>query len=735
MSSKRALELKRRKGSFTPAIAILMVFFVLVATLTIDYSRFNSVQPIVRAQLNNAIDIALLDYDSALKDDYDLYGVLDRQKLGEQIEYYLNKSLAAGDFTTPYHIVIESVAVDSDVANITDKETLRQMIIQNHSKAFIANKLTDWLERLDILRDLSKVIDMVEQFNEVVKQVSKLEQLYRDLESLYSQFEDWQTMAQNFDGAAIADDLLDLYEDLADVEDDIDEQRNKDDEDAWTIYQDGWYDAELDYLITKRGRIEDNIDDAKVAISDFIDQADIVFELLTKTKQFSDQLAIVCSEVENVLASLPTDSIEAFDQSLGSVVANIQDYAQQILVGLESGNQAFNQQITVIDNLAGETRHYVDLLSELLDEEAFNASDYQNELTLDGQIVFSVIDILLRQSAADTPFSFSAVFDTLYQKARQTLETQFDYNHGEIPQEVFSQLPSRQLGQRDPLFEPGERAQGGKFAQSEALNEQMDQSVDFTKQLSAAAFDSGQALIEKLIIIDYVLTHFSHNYDDNQDIAERNRYFNTAEVEYIINGDRIGSTNALMTEAGIFGMRTALNALSILAFKQNELTVVSTELAALTGGFSYPLIYGLCVIGWASIESGIDIAQLKDGKRVLFFKMANDINFDLSLETLAEISGQADVVKVVNELNPLAFDYQDYLFLILLTQEEDIILYRIIDMISLSNALNDATLSNYKTAVTVTLHYRLDSWFSTNLPNVATSLTSKQYSITLKRGY
>ncbi len=735
MFSKSTVKLRRRKGNFTPAVAILMVFFVLLATLTIDYSRFNSVQPIVRSQLNNAIDIALLDYDSDLKNGYDLYGVTDQQKLREQIEYYLNKSLAADDFTTPYHVVIEQVTVDSSIGDLTDKGTLRQMIIENHSKAFIANKLTDWLERLDILRDLSKVIDMVEQFNKVVERVSKLEKMYRDLEDLYNQFEDWQTTAQNFDGAAIADQLLDLYDDLAEVEDDIREQRNKDDKDAWSVYQDGLLDTELYHLMDVRSRIEGDIDDAKELLSDFIEQTDIVFDLLTKTKQFSDQLAVVCDDVQAILDTLPTDSLEAFNQRLGSVVTNITDYARQILTSLESANQAFNQQITEIDNLANETRRYVDLLDDLLNAESFDPSDYQNELTLEGQITFSVIDILVRQDAADAPFSFSAIFDILYDRARQTVETQFGYNYGDIPQDIYDQLPSSSLGQQAPIYEISPRTTGDKFAQSEALHEQMDQSIDFTKLLSEAALSGSQALIEKMIIIDYVLNHFSHNYDDEQDVEKHNRYFSTAEVEYIINGDRVGSTNALMTEAGIFGMRTALNAVSILAFKQSQLTVVSTELAALTGGVSYPLVYGLCVIGWASIESGIDIFQLKEGEPVLFFKMANDINFDLSLEALANFSGQAEVTKVVDQINPLAFEYEDYLFLILLTQDEDLILYRIMDMISVSDLLTDSELANYKTGLSVTVHYRLDSWFGTSLANVTKGIASKQYVITLKRGY
>ncbi len=731
---KNGLNLKRRRGSFTPSVALLLVFFILLATLTIDYSRFNSVQPIVQAQLSNALDIALMDYDAALKDGYDLYGFGDGENVRRQIEYYLAKALDE-QLVMPYQVTVESVTVDGLSGGIVDKETLRQMIIQNHSKAFIANQLTDWLERLDLLRDLGDLIAMVEQFNDIVKSVSKLDRMYNDLKDLYDEFADWYSMAKNFDGAAIATDLKDLYAALADVDDDISNYQAQIEEDDWAVFQNDWYDQQLNDMLSERNRIAEKIDEVEDVVLDFIESADSVFELLSKTRQFSDQLAVVCDDVQVVIDALPTESLSDYNDGLGEIVAGIEQYANDILGSLRAGNAAFNQQVTALDDLATELQHYLDLLADLLGDEPFDADAYQNDLTLEGQITFSVIDILLRQDEDDAPFDFGVVLDALYDMGRHVVEQQFDYDLGEIPRDIYAQLPSRSLGQIEPLFELGPRSAGGKWAKSDDLQAQMTESVDLTKQLSSAMLSSTEKTIEKMIIADYVLHYFSYHYRPAGDNPPHNPYFSRAEVEYIINGDRLGSVNALMTETGIYGMRTALNALSILAFKQTELNIVSGELAAMTGGVSYPLIYGLCVIGWSAIESGIDISQLKAGERVVFFKLANNINFDLSVDALLGSTEQNAALAVVDELNPLAFDYGDYLFLMLLAQDETVILERIADMVSLSNLLDGAKLADYKTELTVTLNYRIDSWFGIDLAAVADHLGSKVFTVQLKRGY
>ncbi len=742
MSVKKKKLIVKRKGSFTPLVAIMLVFFILVASLTIDYSRFNSVNTIVQSQASNAIDVGLMNYNINLKDAYDLYGVADTAALRQQVSQCLTKTLTATDFKTPYHVALESLDVTFVGDGLVDKDTLKQMIIENHSKAFIANQMSQWLERIDVLKDLEKVINLVEQFNTIVKQVSKLEKLYYDLKKLYNDFDKWQNAAKNFDGAAIASRLIDYYDDLDDVEEDIDALRQRKEDDPLGDNLDSdWYDEKFDKLYAKSDRIEEDIEKLEDEVSDFIDSVDIVFNLIGETKQFSDQLSDVCDEVKDVIDTLPTDSIEAFNSDLGDIVKNVGNYAEDIFDGLSDANRVFNEQAELIEDLAEEVRQYTDLLKELVGSEPPSADKYENILSLDGQISFTIIDILKHEANGKEGFSFRQVFDTLYQLTRRVVTGQLGYDFGEIPEDVYQKLPSRQRSLRSQSFSFNDHSASGRDAQVDALNNQMEQSTDFVKILSGALVSGMQGIVEKMIIADYTMQHFSYNYQDGG--PDHNKYFKTAEVEYILNGNRSAGSNAIFTEATIYGIRMVLNAISILAFKETELNTITTELAVMTGGLSYPVIYGLCVIGWSAIESGIDLSHLKDKKRVLFFKLGHDINFDLSLDMLENPPQLESFSNAVDDVNPLAFDYSDYLFLMLIVQPEEVTLYRIMDMISVSDVLDNCELASFKTEVDLKMSYRLNSWFKASEIAPATlqstnqnaTLFHKVYNLELQRGY
>ncbi len=742
MSVKKRKLITKRKGSFTPFVAVMLVFFILVASVTIDYSRFNSVDTIVQSQVSNAIDVGLMDYDVKLKDTYDLYGITDAAALHQQVDRCLAKSLTATDFKTPYRVTLESLNVNFVGGGLADKDTLKQMIIENHSKAFIANQMSEWIDRINMLKDLEKVINLVEQFNTMVKQISKLEKLYYDLKALYDQFDNWQKAAKEFDGAAIADRLIDYYDDLDDIEDDIDALKAKkaDDPLAGNLNKD-LYKDELDKLDDKSERINKKIKKLEDEVTNFIDGVDIVTNLISETKQFSDQISDVCDDVEDVIDSLPTNSIKAFNSDLGDIVKNVKNYAEEIFDGLSDANKAFNKQVELIEDLSDEVKQYTNLLEDLLNDKPSSPDKYKNILTLDGQISFTLIDLLKHEANGKSGLSFKKVFDALYQLTRRVVTGQLGYDFGEIPEAVYQKLPSRQRSYQSQLFSFDNKPASGRDAQVDALNKQMEQSTDFVKMLSGAMVAGMQGVIEKMIIADYTMQHFSYNYQE--DGPDHNKYFKTAEVEYILHGSRSAGSNALFTEATIFGIRMVLNAISILAFKETELNTIAGELALMTGGLSYPVIYGLCVVGWAAIESGIDLSHLKDKKRVLFFKLGNDINFDLSLDVLEDSSKFGTFENAVDDINPLAFDYSDYLFLMLVVQSEEVTLYRIMDMISVSDVLADRELASFKTEVDVKMSYRLNSWFKANdlapatlqSTNQKPTLFHKVYNLELQRGY
>ncbi len=707
--SKYLVKYNRRRGSFTPAVAILLVFFIVVASLVIDYSRFNSAESVVVKQLSNAADVALLDYCTPLKDSYNLYAFTDRSGVRDTTLEYLQRGLTSARARQLYRVKIDDLTVSTSGLGLSDKAVLRQMIVENHSKAFVANRLKKWIERFEVLRELDRLIDLVARFNDIVARVADLEKSYRALKSLHATFVEWYDYAKQFDGAAVARRIADKRLELAAAEEAVEAFKAQLPDDNLGQDMSITDNLELTRLIVARNDIAVQIEEQKDSIRKFVSGLDTLAQLTSKMLSFSDQLDAVCQDVGDMLASLPSESIALLNADLGKVISGVQNYGIQILDELSSANDLINEQLQVLEGYSEEVAQYAALLETLLDDRDLSSDAYANALTFEGEVAFTAIQILMRNASSEGGFSFKAVMDALYHFSRRVVEAQLGYDLGEIPVDQYEVLPSH------PVFD-GFRGGSGSFAVSQtdkqqAMHAQMDQSTNFLKSLAGDLFGEMEGALEKMIIADYIVTHFSHNYADDEDEIVNNRYLPQSEIEYILNGQRVGAHNALLTEASIYSMRLALNAISILAFKQTELNTVTTEIAALTGGLSYPLVYGLAVVGWSAIESGIDVYQLKQSEKVVFFKLAGDINFDLSLETLMNFDGSAQISQTIDQLNPLAFDYADYLFLLLLDQSEDETLRRIMDMISLSEQLEGVAWKDLKTDIDISLHYHIDSWY------------------------
>ncbi len=706
---KHSIRGRRLRGSFTPAVAILMVFLIVVASLVIDYSRFNSAQSFAANQLSNAVDIALLDYYAPLQEEYDLYALNDSSKAQDTVLNYLYKAFSDSGHRQFYRVEVDKLKLSFRGEGLSDKAVLRQMIVENHSKAFVANGLTMWIERLEVLKGIDQLIGVVAQFNDIVKRLAELEGSYRKLKVVHQTFVDWYDYVRKFDGEKIAQKIASLELDLLVADSDIAEFKAslpqlEPEQDMLMSDR-----IELLKLTSVRDKVINRIDDCKLAIRRFIDGADSINQLIANTVNFSQQVDALCENIDGLLNSLTNDSIELRNQNVGSVVSGIKDYATQLLDNLQAANKKIAKKLKGYQSFSAEVAQYKAVLSTLLDSSQLSAESYRNLLQFDGELAFTTIQILMRNSDDSGKSGFQVVLEKLYQFSEKVVARQFGYDLGEIPPEVYSKLPSR------PVVKAN-RGGSGSFSKvmidkQRAMHDQMNRSTDLLKTLTSGILGKAESGIEKMIIADYVMTHFSHNYAVSETKIANNRYLRDSEVEYILQGNAKGAYNALMTEATIYSMRLALNAMSILAFKQTELNAVTTEIAALTGGLSYPIVYGLCTVGWSGIESAIDLHHLKKREKVIFFKLAGDINFDMSLENLMNFDDAAQFDQTVDEFNPLAFDYGDHLFLLLLIQSEDKTLTRIMDAVSLSDQLQDISWCDLKTDFDISLSYRIKSWY------------------------
>lgn len=154
--------------------------------------------------------------------------------------------------------------------------------------------------------------------------------------------------------------------------------------------------------------------------------------------------------------------------------------------------------------------------------------------------------------------------------------------------------------------------------------------------LGEAIKNFGEGLRDRLYVMDYIMSMFSYD-TITKEAAKNGKEVQTLtltpidadhnasyghEVEYIIYG---GSNSSNVTKAygSIYAIRLGFNL--VYAFMDSEIRdsafAMATPISAATLGIvPVPLIQAVIIIGIACIESGLDLASLREGEKVPLFK-------------------------------------------------------------------------------------------------------------------
>ena len=168
----------------------------------------------------------------------------------------------------------------------------------------------------------------------------------------------------------------------------------------------------------------------------------------------------------------------------------------------------------------------------------------------------------------------------------------------------------------------------------------------------------GKILVENVYVEEYLTEMFTCDMDKNTTFQNLlgESYGNTnawygKEIEYILWGDVNFEKNVDTTYLSIFLIRLAIN--GVYAFTASDIQAFTRGMAwTIAGAFpcAVPLVQVLLTIALALAESGLDIAQLREGKDVVIFKSANTFICSptgLSSKVMTEAVNQA--VKTAEE--------------------------------------------------------------------------------------
>lgn len=184
--------------------------------------------------------------------------------------------------------------------------------------------------------------------------------------------------------------------------------------------------------------------------------------------------------------------------------------------------------------------------------------------------------------------------------------------------------------------------------------------------------DTGK-ITSEIYLDSYINSFFSCRTDEK---TEKSFFRN--EIEYILYGSFSDAENGKKAGTSVYALRTALN-MAYIYSSQTMLSQTLTLAESLTPGPFAPLTQLLIIAAWSALESFNDLQNLKEGNRIPLMK--SESTWKVDLESVA--SGEFRRGMIVND-SESGMSYRSYLMILLLAEDNETKLLRIMDLIQIN---------------------------------------------------
>ncbi|WP_294167314.1 DUF5702 domain-containing protein [uncultured Clostridium sp.] len=428
---------------------------------------------------------------------------------------------------------------------------------------------------------------------------------------------------------------------------------------------------------------------------------------------------------------------------------NIDDYAFEVMGDLIGPNFRYPPSIeNFIGSICG---------NEYLDNIIIENEISEMQIDTIGGIA-EVSNATIMEKPQDNAQSFKD-FYKMFKQIKEEEEGKREQNNGS---ERFDGESDRSFEPVNPINrEEGENDGSNSDKLSDKLN-QVDSSYNL--DLSTDIINSGAGFLDKLYLIEYVMTNFTDISSEfkSQDsgnteykrIPELNVNDENAlkyELEAIIAGEYDDEKNDTTLENDIFAIRMVLNTVSLMT-KQDKLKIfidrVSDGIALATvGAIPTPVARAIITLAWAALESTYDVIDIYNGYSVPVFKEElNDWvtklgltsgDFEKPEESMDLVNKNEEPVKnngaYNNQENNFSLNYTDMMRFVLLITKSDKIIDGSQNLIIENQKIRESY-TNYKSNIEVNVEKsKLNILFNTD---VFSSREGHRFnSFTFKKGY
>lgn len=667
----------RYKGSITFPVVLICMSYIGFAVLIINFTRIHSANSRLAVVADFVSDSVLSKYDSYLYDEYSLMGVKENSNLSNEVKEMVSECLSYKNSNFDFYGFKDAEAQIQPVSDFSDIKSFKTAILNAHRNKFLVEGAERAIRLLKFWKTFMDGKSISELHAKAMETMGKLQKKYDDCRVISKEIvKIYNEIKQEGNGVSSYDliILVSEYQSIQNSQEESDIERKK--EIALVLKNIRLFHSKLKNLKLK---LEDFKSSCEVALLKF---EDVVDTLLKKKEEISD---------------------DDFKENIDSIVNDIHSYKEAMIYAISNSQdiiKILGEALEKFSNLNNDIQKIKS--GESFEHEEFNFEDIVNLINLNIEIF---------EAKSEDKMDVITVFTFMWKSLKGGFLPDYSRFDLEIERDLYDKLPSAHLKGHENIEIQTSSGFGGSY--SEMCEEGIDNYSnlsDFDDKAYLKLNDKNEFehMIDRFTIIDFTLEHFTYNIYEKKgkkisEISKNPLY--QSEIEYLLHGKNSSKTNMILTDMQIWAMRNIVNAISLSLYKKTELHSISSILSSFTLEVGYPVIYGVCLFGWSSIESMADLRELHKGNSIPIFKGKRDFLIDLTPENIErmikeikkeglEASYQTVEKKKTENLSiqdkkSINFDYRDYLFILMCFSEEDTLLYRIQDIIQIRGLLRE----------------------------------------------
>lgn len=733
-----------QEGAITVFLSIILLIMITLAGVIVDAARVNIAGPQIQRAVETSVRSSLAGYYKPLKEQYGLFALNENgeERLKETIEEYINKNLMInkeyldedkiGKYVDLYDYEIESISVEP-IFNLTENPVTRQQILEYMKYRAPKDLVEEFIDKLKMFKRAGTTSEIYERKVNLDKKMKKVENIQRDIyKNVYGESETYRFLFWEFErpmkyfvrglskgecSSKINNYVGTIYS-YKSLKEKLEEATDDEEKESLRLgisyiksymrkrfnefHEDMSKYIEVNEAAkTKIGELRKNTEGLREELDGFKgdlrkDKDDIIDGVFNQLNSEVEQNKKLLLDVEKGKDGLKENNFEKIIKDLDENEKLLLD-AKNLLNEI-SPSQA---QRIAIENLYRDNLDEVDGIKEDIRKKL---EEYEENIEYDYKLDGKEKEKYRGYEEYDRR-------ENSENEAKKRIETQGDdqsicnNDHKSLPSTIKLQRDTEdkysylEFLWKDDYGKPkGEKIEEVEFHRQESLGFG-ESSLSFLGKITKAM--DPKNIRDEIYINEYIMGMFKNyvtEFDEEEKYNLRNEekfaqasYFDTSEVEYILNGKRSEKANQTLTDSKILLTRFCLNSIhAFLCEEKNKIVggTATVVAGAFTGGAGIPIIKTLILLGWSMGEAIYDLDELKEGREIALYKTEEDWVTDLKggNNSSSKIKQDKDAGEKssTKKKNPMDTSYQDYLRFFLIVQDDDLTMTRLQDLIQLN---------------------------------------------------